>query len=68
MSEIKGQLLGIILVLVIFGAVATTMGMVFTNSLNKVNSKYNETVQIAESQVSTSAGAAAAAPAGLYHY
>ena len=70
MSEIKGQLLGVILVLIIFGAVATTMGIVFTNSLNKVNSKYNETGQTSEGQFSSGAAAAPAPAAGegLLHY
>ena len=39
MSEIKGQLLGIILVIIIFGAVAGTLATVFTNMTNSVSSE-----------------------------
>lgn len=36
MSEIKGQILGVILVLLIFGAVATAMTTVFQNMTDQV--------------------------------
>lgn len=39
MSEIKGQLLGIILVIMIFGIVAAGLTMVFTNLTNTVSSE-----------------------------
>ena len=66
MSEIKGQLLGVILVLIIFGAVATTMGVVFKNSLSTVSTKYNDTIDTTEDSMENSGAAAAPAPAGLH--
>lgn len=39
MSEIKGQILGIVLVLMIFGAVATTMVNVFNGLSSTVQEK-----------------------------
>lgn len=41
MSEIKGQILGIILVLMVFGAVATTMVSVFNGLTTSVQEKVN---------------------------
>ena len=42
MSEIKGQILGIVLVLMIFAAIATTMTGIFTGLTNKVSSEVVE--------------------------
>lgn len=42
MSEIKGQLLGILLVLMVFAAVSGTMVTVFTNLGNSVASEVTE--------------------------
>jgi len=39
MSEIKGQLLGIILVIMVFGIVAASLTTVFTNLTNSVSSE-----------------------------
>ena len=39
MSEIKGQLLGIILVIMIFGIVAAGLTTIFTNLTNTVSSE-----------------------------
>lgn len=39
MSEIKGQLLGIILVIIVFGVVAAGISTVFTNLTNSVSSE-----------------------------
>lgn len=39
MSEIKGQLLGIILVIMVFGIVAASLTTVFTNLTNSVSSQ-----------------------------
>lgn len=39
MSEIKGQLLGIILVIIIFGAVAGGLATVFQNMTSSVSSE-----------------------------
>ena len=36
MSEIKGQLLGIILVLIVFGAISVTMATVFKSTAGQV--------------------------------
>jgi len=44
MSEIKGQLLGMILVLLLFGAVATAMWAIFDKSTKSISEKVdNET-------------------------
>ena len=42
MSEIKGQLLGIILVLMIFGAVSAAMVVVFNKLTKNVEDQVNE--------------------------
>ena len=42
MSEIKGQILGVILVLMVFGAIATSMVGVFNNLENAVQEKTND--------------------------
>ena len=39
MSEIKGQLLGVILVLVIFGGISVAMATIFKNTAGQVSSK-----------------------------
>lgn len=39
MSEIKGQLLGIILVIIVFGVVAGGLATVFSNMTNSVSSE-----------------------------
>ena len=39
MSEIKGQLLGIILVIMVFGIVAASITTIFTNLTNSVSSE-----------------------------
>lgn len=44
MSEIKGQLLGIILVLMIFGVVAASLTAVFTSLSNTVSSEVDKVV------------------------
>lgn len=44
MSEIKGQLLGIVLVAIIFGTVATALGVVFANLTDKVEEKVTSVV------------------------
>ena len=44
MSEIKGQLLGIILVIMVFGIVAASMITIFTNLTNSVSSEVNRAV------------------------
>ena len=45
MSEIKGQLLGIILVLSIFLTVSVALTAIFTNMTNSVESKVSEVVE-----------------------
>ena len=49
MSEIKGQILGIVLVLMIFGAVATSMATVFDKLGNTVNQKVDSLAMEIES-------------------
>lgn len=44
MSEIKGQLLGILLVLMVFGIVAAGLTAVFTNLTNSVSSQVTKAV------------------------
>ncbi len=44
MSEIKGQLLGIILVIMVFGIVAAALTTVFTNLTNTVSSEVTKAV------------------------
>ena len=39
MSEIKGQLLGIILVLVIFGGISLSLATVFSNTADQISEK-----------------------------
>lgn len=41
MSEIKGQLLGLVLVLLIFGAVSLSVAAVFRDSADKVTENYD---------------------------
>ncbi len=58
MSEIKGQLLGIILVLSIFLTVSVALTAIFTNMTKSVENKISEVVEF-DSSSSTQ---------GLYHY
>ena len=44
MSEIKGQLLGILLVIMVFGIVAASLTVVFTNLSNSVSSEVTKAV------------------------
>lgn len=44
MSEIKGQLLGIILVIIVFGVVAGGLATAFTNMTNSVSSEMAKAV------------------------
>ena len=46
MSEIKGQLLGILLVLVVFGAVSATLAGVFTKTANQISEKSENAAEI----------------------
>ena len=49
MSEIKGQILGIVLVLAIFGAVAAVMVTLFRNTATDIEDKANiESVLLAK--------------------
>ena len=50
MSEIKGQLLGIILVLMVFGAVSAAMMVVFTNLTKSVEEKVDEIIDSSSSK------------------
>lgn len=59
MSEIKGQLLGIILVLVIFGGISVAMATVFKNTAEQVSDKSEDLGKEASQTI---------APSGLLHY
>ncbi len=48
MSEIKGQLLGIILVLIVFGAISVTMVKVFKDTASSVSDKAGEAGEAAQ--------------------
>ena len=53
MSEIKGQLLGIILVLSIFLTVSVALTAIFTNMTDSVESKVSEVVEFDENNQNT---------------
>lgn len=53
MSEIKGQLLGIILVLSIFLTVSVALTAIFTNMTNSVESKVSEVMEFDNSSTSS---------------
>lgn len=55
MSEIKGQLLGIIMVLIIFGAVGGVLGALFGESTNKIIDKSENLTKPFEDAVTGSA-------------
>ncbi len=44
MSEIKGQILGVLLVLAIFGSVAGVMISMFNNTTNEIENKLSEEI------------------------
>lgn len=56
MSEIKGQLLGIILVLSIFLTVSVALTAIFTNMTKSVENKVSEVVDFDNSSQSSSQG------------
>ena len=47
MSEIKGQLLGIVLVLIVFASVSLAVSGIFTNTVEKVTEKTEATIDAA---------------------
>ena len=51
MSEIKGQLLGIILVIMVFGIVAAGLSTVFRNLTNSVSSQVTNAVNTSYAQL-----------------
>ena len=53
MSEIKGQLLGIILVLSIFLTVSVALTAIFTNMTDSVENKVSEVVEFDENNQNT---------------
>ena len=55
MSEIKGQLLGLILVLVIFGTVSVAVAQIFKDSANKMNEEAEDITATAEATLSSRA-------------
>lgn len=56
MSEIKGQLLGIVLVLIVFGGISVAMAKVFKNTSGQITSKSEDAGADAEAQLSSSIG------------
>ena len=60
MSEIKGQLLGIILTLSIFLTVSVALTAIFTNMTKSVEDKVSEVVDFDSASKTTSQG--------LFHY
>lgn len=44
MSELKGQILGIILVVIIFGAIATQLSGIFDQSISTISGQISETL------------------------
>ncbi len=44
MSEFKGQLLGMVLVIVVFAAISVAMKTMFTNEVNAVSSQFNSVI------------------------
>lgn len=47
MSEIKGQLLGIVLVLIVFASVSLAVSGIFANTVDKVTEKTEATIDAA---------------------
>lgn len=56
MSEIKGQILGIVLVLVIFGAVSAAIATVFNTTTSAVTEKSKTIVSDTEGLLTVSEG------------
>ncbi len=44
MSELKGQILGVLLVLMIFGTMSVAFATIFQNATNAVSSQVTETI------------------------
>ena len=63
MSEIKGQLLGIILTLMVFAAVSVTIAAVYKTTAGKVTQKANNIENGAQTELNNSQQ-----PSGLLHY
>lgn len=55
MSEIKGQILGVLLVLAIFGSVAGVMISMFNNTTNEIESKLSEEISSFNENTTTQA-------------
>ena len=67
MSEIKGQLLGLILVLVIFGGISVAMAGVFSNVSKQVQDK-SKNLGTDAAQVFVDTPSQNTEPAPLMHY
>lgn len=48
MSEIKGQLLGVLLVIALFGTLAVAMKNVFSTQTQKINSEVTEILNVSK--------------------
>lgn len=64
MSEIKGQLLGIILTLMVFAAVSVTIAAVYKTTAGKVTEKANNIENGAQTELNGNSQQ----PSGLLHY
>ena len=64
MSEIKGQLLGIILTLMVFAAVSVTIAAVYKTTAGKVTQKANNIENGAQTELNSNSGQSS----GLLHY
>ena len=64
MSEIKGQLLGIILTLMVFAAVSVTIAAVYKSTAGKVTQKANNIENGAQTELQSNS----LQPNGLLHY
>ena len=53
MSELKGQILGVIITLVLFSSISGVMAAVFTNLTNKVKSETKEVTGVEVSEGTT---------------
>ena len=55
MSELKGQLLGIIMVLVIFGSVSVAVAQIFKTSRDKINTEATNITEDVEDTLNSNA-------------
>ncbi|HZJ89933.1 MAG TPA: hypothetical protein VFD05_04625 [Bacilli bacterium] len=44
MSELKGQILGVLLVILMFGIISGTMKMIFNSTTSRISSEYDQAI------------------------